>query len=385
MFRTFELTLSKDYAKNWGLQEALREIIQNAIDFSNEEENNIMSINYDEETSTLSIANNSILTKKTLLLGYTSKEDNPNSIGCFGEGYKLSLLVLNRLQKDVTIYNYGKKEIWTTKFVKSSKYEGEFVLKVIVDTEPIWRKVPNNNLTFEIKGISKEDYEELLKRTLQLQGYINFKNASDIGRILMDVEHQGKLFVNGLWIKDIPSLKYGYDITPSYLKIGRDRDLVSEYDISVVTSAMWALNQGEELFNLISENALDIKCIDTSLNYDYRIYDKLNKYEIYDNVYDNFKEKYGENSIPSSSQRDREILEKSYPNSKIITVSNIEKTLITSSNKYKEEISSKKISNEVSISELYENWLSEYGYTLQNKAKEELSNIINIAKERIKE
>lgn len=124
MFRTFELTLSKDYTKNWGLQEALREIIQNAIDFSNEEENNIMSINYDEETSTLSIANNSILTKKTLLLGYTSKEDNPNSIGCFGEGYKLSLLVLNRLQKmedgflfdrpsleSLILYKFNKKKM----------------------------------------------------------------------------------------------------------------------------------------------------------------------------------------------------------------------------------------------------------------------------------
>lgn len=88
MIRTFELTLAKDYSKKWGLQEALRELLQNAIDFANESEDNTMTINYDEETSTLSIANkNSILTKKTLLLGYTSKENNPNSIGKFGEGY----------------------------------------------------------------------------------------------------------------------------------------------------------------------------------------------------------------------------------------------------------------------------------------------------------
>lgn len=388
MIRTFELTLAKDYSKKWGLQEALRELLQNAIDFANESEDNTMSINYDEETSTLSIANkNSILTKKTLLLGYTSKEDKPNAIGQFGEGYKIALLVLNRLQKNVTIYNYGRKEIWTTKFVKSKKYEGELVLKISIDTEPIWKKVPNNNLTFEINDISKEDYDELVERTLQLQAQdnIDYLNASDMGRILLNNKYKGKVFVNGLWIKDIPSLKYGYDIAPNYLDIGRDRNLVSEYDISYTTSGMWALNQGEEFIELITNGALDVKNIHGALSYNYRLNAKVNKQDIYDNIYDNFKEKYGENSIPSTTQQERDILSKSYPEANIITVTDIEKELITSSTKYKEEIDSMEMSNEISITELYSQWREENYFMLNDKALKALDDIINLAKERLNE
>lgn len=386
MIRTFELTLAKDYSKKWGLQEALRELVQNAIDFANEAEDNTMSISYDEESSTLSIANkDSILTKKTLLLGYTSKEDNPNAIGQFGEGYKIALLVLNRLNKNVTIYNYGRKEVWTTKFVKSKKYEGELVLKISIDTEPIWKKVPNNNLTFEIQDVSKEDYEELVDRTLQLQGEINSKSTSDMGRILTDKKYKGKVFVNGLWIKNIPSLEYGYDITPSYLNIGRDRDLVSEYDISYTTSGMWALNQGEELLKLINKNALDVRNINGALSYNYRLYNKVEKKDLCNYVYDGFKEKYGDKAIPSTTQEERNVLEKSYPEADIITVKDVEKELIVSSPNYKEMIDSIEISEEISITELYSQWREENSYVLNSNALKDLDDIINLAKERLGE
>ena len=80
----YELSLVKSYVQEWTAEDAIREIIQNAIDESNRVEDNAMSVEYDPEEKTLIISNKkSVLTHDTLLLGNTSKATDDNMIGKF--------------------------------------------------------------------------------------------------------------------------------------------------------------------------------------------------------------------------------------------------------------------------------------------------------------
>lgn len=76
-----------------------------------------------EKKKTLRLVNQkSVLKINTLLLGRSSKANNEDTVGQFGEGYKIAALVLNRLGKTFTIYNNEKGEIWESRFKNSEKW-----------------------------------------------------------------------------------------------------------------------------------------------------------------------------------------------------------------------------------------------------------------------
>ena len=51
----YTLTISPDYVKDWGVNDAIRELLQNAIDQESLDKDNAKSIDYD--TNSLIIAN----------------------------------------------------------------------------------------------------------------------------------------------------------------------------------------------------------------------------------------------------------------------------------------------------------------------------------------
>ena len=90
------------------------------------EPGNVFNIFYENET--LRFENlKSKLKINTFLLGRSSKTHDENTVGQFGEGYKISALVLNRLGKTFTVHNYGKNEIWTTRFINSRKWHDKIL------------------------------------------------------------------------------------------------------------------------------------------------------------------------------------------------------------------------------------------------------------------
>ena len=262
----YELSLVKSYVQEWTAEDAIREIIQNAIDESNRVEDNAMSVEYDPEEKTLTISNKkSVLTHDTLLLGNTSKATDDNMIGKFGEGYKLGILVLTRENHPVTIQNYGLKETWTARFVNSRRWKDE-VLTIFTEKSQIWSKPPHNNLSFVISNVDQGMYDEVVKKTLFLKdiytgAYVedNYKKTS-YGNILFEESEKGRVYVNGLFVTILEDLKYGYDIKARYIEIGRDRNLIDSYKITKYTTLMWMEIQDDfkdEILELAHSEALD--------------------------------------------------------------------------------------------------------------------------------
>ena len=262
----YELSLVKNYVQEWTAEDAIREIIQNAIDESNRIEDNTMSVEYDPEAKTLTISNKkSVLTHDTLLLGNTSKATDDNMIGKFGEGYKLGILVLTRENHPVVIQNYGLKETWTARFVNSRRWKDE-VLTIFTEKSQIWSKPQHNNLSFVISNVDQGMYDEVVKKTLFLKDiytgeYVedNYKKTS-YGNILFEESEKGRVYVNGLFVTILEDLKYGYDIKARYIEIGRDRNLIDSYKITKYTTLMWMEIQDDfkdEIFELAYSEALD--------------------------------------------------------------------------------------------------------------------------------
>lgn len=246
----YVLTIGKDYVSQWGIKDAIRELIQNKIDQEVTDPTNIGSMSI--EDGKLHISNKtSELTKSSLILGCSSKKDDTATIGKFGEGYKLALLVLIRNGIDVIIHNYHTKENWIPKIEYVKEYDSELL---VINTDRYWfTSPPNNNLTFVISGI--DNVQEIIDEiTLDENAYEHF--PTDMGVILKG--EKGNIYVNGLFVTNISDLEYSYSIKPEYLNIGRDRNLVDEFDIKYTLASMWKQAPHDMIMGVIKSGAKDV-------------------------------------------------------------------------------------------------------------------------------
>lgn len=117
--KAVESSLSPKYVSGRGVEEAVREILQNAID--QKADGAEVSAPYDRETPSV-LADGARPKTSTLLLGESGK-DGERYIGKCGEGYKLALLVLTRERKPVKAVTDA--EAWTPEFRPSETFGEE--------------------------------------------------------------------------------------------------------------------------------------------------------------------------------------------------------------------------------------------------------------------
>ena len=277
--------ISEKYCKNWGLKEAIREFIQNQYDgvitsiqskknlrvekngkkylingikkyldynFININEGGIYGeIRYDKKNHTLYISNKGEILLADFLLG-GSKDEQKNSelIGTFGEGMKLAILALCRLEKNVTIFSSNKKYSFILKedsnFVKNSQaqkclhckieehYNQNLKGKVIVMI---------NNMNEEEWGNQIDNFLWLLGDDIEIYASLN-KDGEEIGDIIYEDYLKGKIFVKGIYVQDVElkgdkekSMKKDIPGFNTSLQLDRDRNCVqSNYELKNVAS-----------------------------------------------------------------------------------------------------------------------------------------------------
>lgn len=320
----FQLTLSTDYVPDWTCVEAVRELFQNALDNQTVNPENEMFWEYLAAENILRIGNKtSVLTLDSLLLGFSTKRDDERTIGTHGEGYKIALMVLLREGKEVTIYNYGRGEVWRTRLVRSRKFNGVSVPEILVDRKYRWLRKPSHDLIIEIRGISEEEYQAIVESNLHLQGELEgYSTENNSGFILTDPKYQGKIFVNGLFICHNTNFRYGYDVNPKYIRLDRDRKLVDTIDLAFVTSRMWRYaNQPKLVAQMLMADVLDVRYI-KSLAY-YRPYSDERQIDsdIQRELREEFKSSYGKNAVPVSDNYTLERVQRSKQDVRPVLVS----------------------------------------------------------------
>lgn len=270
--RCYELSLTENYVSDWTFNDAIRELIQNGTDQEILDSENEFSLEYDRYEKILRLKNSkSKLKINTLLLGSSTKSKNEDTVGQFGEGYKIAALVLNRLGKTFTIYNNEKKEVWTSRFKNSEKWKEKILSFHISHSE-----TEDSGLCIEVGNVSRDEYYELSEVWLKFDedDYMSMDVVdTSYGEILLDEDYSGKVYVNGLFVDCNADLKYGYNFKPKYIKLERDRKACDSFNAREITCRMIAegmVNGGipiEEVDRLVSESVDDV------FNFEYNTYE----------------------------------------------------------------------------------------------------------------
>lgn len=242
--RSYELPIAKTYVRHWGMAEAVRELLQNAIDSDSPFE-------WEFRTDSLHIrSRHSRLSTSTLLLGQTSKAESTDTIGSFGEGYKIALLVLTRAGYPVTVHNGDRT--WRPVFRVSRQFDAEVLC---IEDEPAAHR--REGLEFEVGGLSPADIATIRDGCLHMQDDIGEVHEVPEGRILR--ARPGRLYVGGLFVCQT-ELQFGYDMKPEHLTLERDRQTVSSFDLLFLTKSMWfGTERWEEVAKMIGDGVKDME------------------------------------------------------------------------------------------------------------------------------
>jgi len=314
----YELSISPNYVKNWGVREAARELFQNGFDAEISNPDNKFTYEMTERQITFT-NKKSVLEKSSLLFGNTTKTTG-ETVGSFGEGYKLALMVLLRSGLSVVIYNYACKETWTPKIIQSKRYGSK--LLVIDITKSIFKK-QNQNLTIQVLGLTTAEISKIRESVLQTQPTYAHHNT-DLGQILLNDNHKSKIFVGGLFVCSNKDLRYGYNFNPGVITVDRDRCLVDDFQTFWKTSSVWNLVDDTQLkVRLVSDQVKDVKYINS----------QGNSLKLGNHVTQRFQRKYGKDAIPVTNQSNLEATSATYKGSPII-VSEQEKDMIVCSSLY---------------------------------------------------
>lgn len=226
---TLELSLSRKYVSSWGVEEAVREILQNAID--QQADGAEVEVSYAREELSICTRGKS-LDRSTLLLGESGKDDD-RYIGKYGEGYKLAMLVLTREGYPMEVLTGPER--WVPTFRDSEAFGGEALQLDIFDDAP-----DEERTLFSINGIDPAMMRSFRMKFIALERFlgrdVGAKRESEYGTIMLEEDFKGKFYVGGLFVQKDTEFAYGYDFLPEHVSLDRDRRAINYYELKELTA-----------------------------------------------------------------------------------------------------------------------------------------------------
>jgi len=211
----------EDYLPKWGLNQALREIYQNFLDYGDYKEE-ITDHNNKEVTVTLS-NNYSPDNLEFLRIGNSNKNGNKESIGKHGEGLKMAFLIFLREE------NYIK--ITTSKHIISPYFYNVSSIGKCFGIKYKENKAKTTKFTLQFQ-CNKEDFMEFHKGILGKEDFVFKLNGH--GSIVEKKE--GNIYSGGLFVCNLKNFSKAYDILPSNMPLDRDREVPRSFDVSYHSS-----------------------------------------------------------------------------------------------------------------------------------------------------
>lgn len=232
-----EYGFGKEYLSNWTLKEALREVLQNYIDYGEYDISIGDTDIVDDTIVRVRIANSYIPEKLEFLrIGNTDKGSNSNAIGHHGEGLKMAFLIFLRENHNFKIltHNWVITPDWSI-----DNLIGETLCIKYTTNCASWYKEGFITEFDCPKGV----YEEFISDIINENDIIYKGYYGDI----VD-KTKGNIYSGNLFVCNIPKLSHSYNIKPLYLSLDRDRSVPSDWDIEYYTSKInQSYNQSKEI------------------------------------------------------------------------------------------------------------------------------------------
>ncbi len=283
-----EYPITANYMSHWTIRQATRELLQNAIDSG---EYLIQDGTCGEYCITNRLYKPVTLDELTLL-GETDKHDN-SSIGRFGEGFKLAMLVYARCESQLdVVVRIGDC------YIMPRIINNRFCLEI--EKAEALPDAAYFSVSLRYLGV-EEDINALLLRRHKLTEV--FDNGSGCAAYTPG----GKLFVGGMFVCDT-QLEYSYNFHPSKLKLDRDRNSAPEFELTWETTKLWAqYGEPSKVAELAHRQCKDVQYMNSHANVAVRAA-----------IAAHFAEHYGSKTMLAQTPQELQVLQLLYPKETVV-------------------------------------------------------------------
>lgn len=232
-----------DYLKDWGINEALREVYQNFLDYGEYTEKLKKLKNGNIQVS---LYNNwSPESLDFLRIGNSVKKEG--SIGKHGEGIKMAFMIFIR--------NGLKSRIITqSQVVLPSFYDDKEIGKCFCFE---YLNINGKNDFFTIQfEINPEDFKGFRENVISENDIIfSLAGYGDI----VD-KPKGNIYSGGLFVANLPNIQKSYNIVPEQLNLDRDRSVPRSFDVNWAASR---INEAYDKWNFVDTTYDDMQYVST--------------------------------------------------------------------------------------------------------------------------